>query len=84
MSTFSKQDLDYIALVLAHKLADLLKNPEDEWISQNRAFERHGGRAFVEKLRRQRKVKTRRNANRIEYRTKDLIKYSTAENLKKI
>lgn len=81
--TLSQQDLDYIAVSVAHKLAEILKDPEELWISQNKAWKRHGGRAFVERLRMQGKVRTRKNGNRIEYYTEDLIEYSIPKNLKR-
>lgn len=82
--TLSQSDLDYIATAVAYKLAELLKNPEDDWISQNKAFKKYGGRRFVTMLRSQRKVRTRVVANRVEYYTKDLIKYSIPERIKGI
>lgn len=81
--TLSQSDLDYIAISVAHKLAELLKNPEDEWISQNKAFKKYGGRRFVTMLRSQRKVRTRIVANRVEYFTKDLIEYSIPKSIKR-
>ncbi len=38
--TLSQSDLDYIATAVAHKLAELLKDPEDDWMSQNKAWKR--------------------------------------------
>lgn len=83
MMILSQSDLDYIAISVAHKLAEILKDPEEEWISQNKAFKKYGGRRFVTMLRSQRKVRTRIVANRVEYYTKDLLKHSIPQNLKR-
>ena len=71
--------LDQQARLFAYHTVELLykrhKDPQKPWISQNKAWKEYGGRAFVERLREDRKVATRQNKNRIEYYTADLEKH---------
>lgn len=71
--------LDQQAILIAYHVVELLerrhKDPPKSWISQNKAWKEYGGRAFVERLREDRKVATRRNKNRREYYVPDLAKH---------
>ena len=70
-------ELDYIAYRLAEFLDERKKNPPKTWVSQNKAYQLYGGRAFVQRLRWDRKVRTRKVCNRIEYYVEDLAKHLT-------
>ena len=74
---FTTNELDYIAYRLSENLLGKVREVPQPWISQNKAWEQYGGRAFVERLRKDRKVATRKNANRREYYVPDLAKHVT-------
>ena len=79
----SKEELveiaDYIIEGTAKKASEMLYerlSKREDWISQTEARNRYG-RTTVEKLLIGGKVKTRQNANRIEYNLSDLIQNTT-------
>jgi hypothetical protein len=77
----TEQQLEYIALRLADILTERFRETPKEWVSQNQAWKMYGGRAYVERLRSDRKVRTRRECNRVEYYVKDLVKHLTPKSM---
>lgn len=77
----TQAELDYIGLSVAHHLAQMLKFDDELWISQNKAWKRHGGRAFVTNLLKTGKIATRKTNNQIQYYQPDLQKHSAIKKI---
>lgn len=77
----TQAELDYIGLSVAKHLEQFLKADDEIWISQNKAWKRHGGRAFVTNLHRTGKVATRKVNNQIQYYQPDLAKHSAVNKI---